>query len=218
MHQVAPAQPEVRAATSEAEQPRLERYKKYHPSTFNGLAKDDAQGFLEECHRILHTMGIAETSGVSFTLFELRRVAYQWWRAYELSSPAEEASLTWTQFSDIFLREYVPQSFRDSWRTEFEKLRQRAMTVSKYTVCFSDLARHAPALVATVRERVRRFIEGLHPSIWSSMARELEMDISYQHGVGDYLIVDRVYRSCLIALSGFETRADLLLLNMVYRD
>ncbi|XP_019261582.1 PREDICTED: uncharacterized protein LOC109239467 [Nicotiana attenuata] len=47
----------------------------------------------------------------------------------------------------------------------------------------SELTRHAPALFATVKERVRRFIEGLHPSIRTSMARELEMDISYQRTV-----------------------------------
>ncbi|XP_070019812.1 uncharacterized protein [Nicotiana sylvestris] len=48
---------------------------------------------------------------------------------------------------------------------------------------FSGLARHAPALVSTVHERVRRLIEGLIPSIKSSMARELEMNISYQQVV-----------------------------------
>ncbi|XP_070035673.1 uncharacterized protein [Nicotiana tomentosiformis] len=62
-------------------------------------------------------------------------------------------------------------------------MRQGSMTVSKYAVHFSDLARHAPALVSTVRETVRQFIEGLHPSIRISMARELEMDISYQQVV-----------------------------------
>ncbi|XP_070015104.1 uncharacterized protein [Nicotiana sylvestris] len=36
--------------------------------------------------------------------------------------------------------------------------------------------------------------------------------------MGDSHVVDRVYRSCMIALSGFETRADLLLLNMVDFD
>ncbi|XP_070019822.1 uncharacterized protein [Nicotiana sylvestris] len=34
-------------------------------------------------------------------------------------------------------------------------------------------------------------------------------------GGGDSFIVDHVYRSCLIALSGFEARADLLLLSIV---
>ncbi|XP_070040780.1 uncharacterized protein [Nicotiana tomentosiformis] len=83
----------------------------------------------------------------------------------------------------MFLHEYVPQSLRDAWRAEFEQLHQGAMTVSEYVVHFSELACHAPALVATVRERVHRFIEGLHPSIRTSMAREIEMDITYQQAV-----------------------------------
>ncbi|XP_070047009.1 uncharacterized protein [Nicotiana tomentosiformis] len=128
-------------------------------------------------------MGIVETSGVSFTTFQLRGPAYQWWRAYELSSPDEAASLTWTQFSELFFCEYVPQSLRDAWRIEFEQLHQGSMTMSEYVVHFSWLARHTLALVATVRERVRRFIEGLHPSIRTSVARELEIDITYQQAV-----------------------------------
>ncbi|XP_070040155.1 uncharacterized protein [Nicotiana tomentosiformis] len=122
-------------------------------------------------------------SGISFTTFQLRGATYQWWHAYELSNLDEAVSLTWTQFSDMYLREYVPQSLRDAWRAEFEQLRQGSMTVSEFAVHFSDLARHAPALVAIVRERVHRFNDGLHPSIRISMAKELEMDISYQQVV-----------------------------------
>ncbi|XP_075111103.1 uncharacterized protein LOC142181651 [Nicotiana tabacum] len=128
-------------------------------------------------------MGISGSSGVSFTTFQLRGAAYEWWRTYELDNLDEAASLTRTQFSDLFLREYVPQRLRDAWRAEFEHLRQGAMTVSEYAVRYTSLARHAPALVSTVRERVCRFIEGLIPSIRSSMAREWEMDISYQQVV-----------------------------------
>ncbi|XP_070049827.1 uncharacterized protein [Nicotiana tomentosiformis] len=58
------------------------------------------------------------------------------------------------------------------------------MSVLEYAVRFCDLARHAPALVATVRERVRRFIEGLRCDIWFSMARELESDVPFQQVVG----------------------------------
>ncbi|XP_070017802.1 uncharacterized protein [Nicotiana sylvestris] len=179
MQLVAPIQLEDRAAISEEEQLRLERYKKYHPPTFSGLTSENAQGFLEECHRIIHTMCVAESSGVSFTMFQLKGAAYQWWRVYELGSLAEAASLTWTQFSDMFLREYVPQSLRDARRVEFEQFRQGSMTLSEYAIRFSDLARHALALVATVRERVHRFIEGLNPSIKPNMNRELKMDIAY---------------------------------------
>ncbi|XP_070054541.1 uncharacterized protein [Nicotiana tomentosiformis] len=93
----------------------------------------------------------------------------------------------------MFLREYVPQSLRDAWRAVFEQLRQGAMSVSEYAVRFSELARHAPALDATVRERVRRFIEGLHPSIQASMASKLEIDITYQQGVSIARRVDGMF-------------------------
>uniref|UniRef100_A0A1S4DLF8 CCHC-type domain-containing protein n=1 Tax=Nicotiana tabacum TaxID=4097 RepID=A0A1S4DLF8_TOBAC len=113
----------------------------------------------------------------------LRGAAYDWWRTFELSSPDQAASLTWAQFSAMFEKEFVPQSLRDAWRAEFEHLRQGTMSVSEYAIRYTRLARHAPALVATVRERVRRFIEGLIPPIRSSMARELEIDIPYQQVV-----------------------------------
>ncbi|XP_070045743.1 uncharacterized protein [Nicotiana tomentosiformis] len=83
----------------------------------------------------------------------------------------------------MFLREYVPQNLRDTWRAEFEQLHQGAMTVSEYAVRFNDFARHAPALFARIRERVCRFIEGLNLSIRLSVDRELEMDIMYQQVV-----------------------------------
>lgn len=93
----------------------------------------------------------------------------------------------------MFLREYVPQSLRDVLCVEFEQLCQGTMTVSEYVVRFSELARHAPALVATVRERVHRFIEGLHTSIRTSMDRELEMDITYQQAVSIARIVEGMF-------------------------
>ncbi|XP_070040830.1 uncharacterized protein [Nicotiana tomentosiformis] len=181
---VVPVQPVVRAASSEEEQLRLARFKKYDPPTFSGLASKSAQGFLEECHRILRTIGVIETSGVTFTTFQLKGAAYQWWRAYELGSPADAVPLTWVQFSEIFLRECVPQSLQDAWRTAFEQLRQGTMSVSKYVVRFIDLARRAPTLISTVRERVRRFIEGLKHDIRFSMAWELELEVLFQQVVG----------------------------------
>ncbi|XP_070057350.1 uncharacterized protein [Nicotiana tomentosiformis] len=158
---IIPVQPEVRPGASEEEQLRLERFKKYHPPTFSGLASKDAHNFLEKCHRILRTMCIVERSGVDFSTFQLSGEVYLLWRAYKEGSPADAASLSWTQFSEIFLREFVPQSLRDAWHTQFEQLRQGTMSVSEYLVRFSDLSRHAPSLVSTVRERVHKFIEGL---------------------------------------------------------
>ncbi|XP_070057654.1 uncharacterized protein [Nicotiana tomentosiformis] len=119
----------VRAVASEEGQLRFARFKRYNPPTFSGLASESAEGFLEECHNILRTIDIVETSGVTFTTFQLKGAAYQWWQAYEMGSPAELASLTWVQCSLMFLREFVPQSRQDAWRTEFEQLRQGTMSV-----------------------------------------------------------------------------------------
>ncbi|XP_070034644.1 uncharacterized protein [Nicotiana tomentosiformis] len=80
----------------------------------------------------------------------------------------------------MFLTEFVPQTLRDAWHTEFEQLRQRTMLVTEYAIRFSELSRHASALVSTVREGVCRFIEGLSYALRFSKARELETDTPFQ--------------------------------------
>ncbi|XP_070032502.1 uncharacterized protein [Nicotiana tomentosiformis] len=57
------------------------------------------------------------------------------------------------------------------------------MLVSEYAIRFSELSRYAPTLVSTVRERVRRFIEGLNYGVTFSMTQELETDTPYQQVV-----------------------------------
>ncbi|XP_070034688.1 uncharacterized protein [Nicotiana tomentosiformis] len=121
-------------------------------------------------------MGIVESSGVAFIRFQLSGPAYQWWWAYEEGSPADVALLTWARFSEIFLREFVTHTLQDAWRAEFAQLRQGTMTVLEYAVRFSELSKHAPALVSTVKERVRRFIEGLNyglDSAWLESWRQI---------------------------------------------
>ncbi|XP_070052382.1 uncharacterized protein [Nicotiana tomentosiformis] len=83
----------------------------------------------------------------------------------------------------MFLKEFVPQTLRDVWHTEFERLGQGTMTMSKYAIRFNELTRHAPILVPTVRERVSRFIEGLDYDIKICMTRELQTDTPFQQVV-----------------------------------
>ncbi|XP_070036074.1 uncharacterized protein [Nicotiana tomentosiformis] len=128
-------------------------------------------------------MGIVEVSGVAFTTFQLLGVAYRWWQIYEEGRPADVTPPTWAQFSEMFLKKFVPQTLRDAWRTEFERLCQVTMTVSEYAIRFSELAHHAPVLVPTIKERVRRFIEGLDYDIKICMARELQTDAPFQQVV-----------------------------------
>ncbi|XP_070042911.1 uncharacterized protein [Nicotiana tomentosiformis] len=137
-------------------------------------------------------MGIVEVSEVAFTTFQLPGVAYQWWHVYEEGRPTDAIPPTWAYFSEMFLKEFIPQTFRDTWHTEFEWLHQGTMTVSEYTIRFSELASHAPILVSTVRERVRRFIEGLDYDYKICMARELQTDIPFQHVVETATMLEHV--------------------------
>lgn len=86
-----------------------------------------------------------------------------------MGSSADAASLSCARFLEIFLKEFVPQSLWDTWHAKYEQLFQGTMSLSEYAIKFSDLFRHAHAMVATVRERVCRFIEGLR---YESVRRE----------------------------------------------
>ncbi|XP_070049439.1 uncharacterized protein [Nicotiana tomentosiformis] len=123
-------------------------------------------------------MGIVEVSGFAFTTFQLSGAAYQWWKVYEEGRPADATPPTWAQFLEMFLKEFVPQTLRDLWRTEFER--------------FSELAHHAPILVPTVRERVRRFIEGLAYDLKICMTQELLTDTLFQQVVEFSRMLERV--------------------------
>ncbi|XP_070040426.1 large ribosomal subunit protein cL37 alpha-like [Nicotiana tomentosiformis] len=83
-------------------------------------------------------MGIVDSSGVSFMTFQFRGAAYQWWLAYELDSPTEAYSLTWTQFSDMFLREFCndpialqPKSYVNYYIKAQFILKQRSALIAK---------------------------------------------------------------------------------------
>lgn len=89
---------------------RLERCGRLRPPSFSSAESEDSQGFLDNCQRMLRTVGILETSGVSFTTFQFSGAAFRWWEAYERRRPVGAVPLTWQEFSVIFLEKFVPQS------------------------------------------------------------------------------------------------------------
>ncbi|XP_070054532.1 uncharacterized protein [Nicotiana tomentosiformis] len=107
-------------------------------------------------------MVIVEVSGVAFTTFQLSGAANQWWQVYEEGRPADAIPPTWAQFSKTFLKK------------------------------FSELARHAPTLVPTVRERDCRFIEGIDFDLKICMAQELQTDTPFQQVVEITRRIERV--------------------------
>ena len=73
--------------------------------------------------------------------------------------------LTYTDFLREFRDRYMPEVYQDEKQREFLTLRQRTMTVAEYEVRFTQLSHYAPMMVATERDRCRRFEEGLNYEI-----------------------------------------------------
>ncbi|XP_070002199.1 uncharacterized protein [Nicotiana sylvestris] len=157
------------------EQRHLERFSRLAPPTFSGAQGEDAQGFLDKCRRMLRTTGILEASGVSFTTFQLSGAVFTWWEAYERCRLVGSAPLSWQEFSTLFLEKWVPRSQREEMRRQFDYLCQGDMTVSQYEVRFSELARYAPWMVPTDRERIRRILSHTFEDA-VDVARDIETD------------------------------------------
>ncbi|XP_070011336.1 uncharacterized protein [Nicotiana sylvestris] len=140
---------------------RLDRFTRIFTTTYSGTPSEDAQNFICNCHEVLRTMDILETNGVDFATFRLAGSAKTWWRDFCLARPAGLPSLTWDQFSELFLGKFLPVTQRDALRRQFERLQQGSMPVTQYKTQFIDLARHAIVILPTERERVRRSVDGL---------------------------------------------------------
>ncbi|XP_070034479.1 uncharacterized protein [Nicotiana tomentosiformis] len=104
----------------------------------------------------------------------------RWWRDFTLTRRAGSPTLTWEQFSKLFLEKFLPITLREDYRRQFERLQQGSMTVTQYESRFMDLAYHAFLLLPTGGERVRRFIEGLTHPIRLQMDKEAGSEISFQ--------------------------------------
>ncbi|XP_070045219.1 uncharacterized protein [Nicotiana tomentosiformis] len=128
-------------------------------------------------------MGIIGTNEVNFVVFQMTGCAKGWWRDYVLTGPAGSPSLTWDQFSLIFLEKFIPFTLRKEYCRQFECLQQGSMIVTQYVTRFVDLTRHAIIFLPTERERVRRFIDGLTFTIRLQMAKEMRYDISLQRTI-----------------------------------
>lgn len=64
------------------------------------------------------------------------------------------------------------------------------MTAFEYIMRFTGLSLHAPSLVSTYRERLRRFIEGLAYSLRYEMSREVEKGTTFHQVVETFRRLD----------------------------
>ncbi|XP_004242076.2 uncharacterized protein [Solanum lycopersicum] len=136
-------------------------FQRLAPPIFLGAIGEDAHEFKLTCQEQLQSLGLLESRGADFTAHQFRRPGRQWWRTHRESRPVGSPIISWSEFSEAFLAQFMPQSVRDRLRDQFSRLEQVSMTVSEYEARFHELSRHATMILPTEGERVRCFVRGL---------------------------------------------------------
>ncbi|XP_057246903.1 uncharacterized protein LOC130589595 [Beta vulgaris subsp. vulgaris] len=113
---------------------------------------------------------------VNFAVFYLKGQADLWWKtAKEMQS---QPGFGWENLKGVMRNQFYPQSLQLKLESEFIHLKQRSMSVLEYAVIFNELARFAPDLVSTDRQRMNRFEEGLNLDLQEKLAAH--MSTSFQ--------------------------------------
>ncbi|XP_058103457.1 uncharacterized protein LOC131247029 [Magnolia sinica] len=113
-------------------------------------------------------MGCPDHLKVSLATFKVEGEAVNWWETTERAIP-EGRAWHWEDFERRFFEKYFPRSYRDEKMFEFLKLTQGEMTIAQYESRFTELSRYVPKLVEDEDFKIKRFRDGLRPSIHSKI-------------------------------------------------
>ncbi|XP_033517364.1 uncharacterized protein [Nicotiana tomentosiformis] len=110
-------------------------------------------------------------------------MANTWYETILLERPARASPLTWDGISKLFIDHFLPDSLRQIYARDFERLVQTPdMDVTTYNTKFCNLARYAPYLVPSHEARVRRFVDGLVGRLYTTVAPQMKT-LSYTDAV-----------------------------------
>ncbi|XP_075092246.1 uncharacterized protein LOC142172513 [Nicotiana tabacum] len=132
------------------------------PPVFTGVDHNaDPQDFLDLMQWTLQIIHATDVESVEFTSYRLRDVAVTWYETWKQTRGPNVPPVTWKEFSEAFLQQYLPIELRRARRDRFLHLEQGNMSVREYSMQFNSLARYAPTIVADMSDRVHQFVSGL---------------------------------------------------------
>ena len=180
---------QANAAGSQGGPSNLQRFRAHHPPTFTvGGDLMVANHWFTQIEKVLEAMEItSDTTRIRLAAFQLEGEAQVWWNWAKTSK--DLGAMTWTEFHDLFMGKYFPNTTYHAKAQEFLELKQGGMTVIEYVARFTELARFADDYVATDMAKVRRYKNGLKLSIRGRIVglRLLDMDSM----VGTALTIER---------------------------
>ncbi|XP_070036402.1 uncharacterized protein [Nicotiana tomentosiformis] len=151
------------------------------PKLTGSYNSEDPQSFLDGTLKALRALGYSSEKVMELAAYKLEDMANTWYETVLLGRPAGAAPLTWDEFSKLFMDHFFPDSLRQKYARDFERLVQTPdMDVSTYNTKFCNLARYAPYLVPTQEARVQRFVDGLVGRLYTTVAPQMKT-LSYSN-------------------------------------
>ncbi|XP_070040665.1 uncharacterized protein [Nicotiana tomentosiformis] len=196
--------PGVRATTYEEEELMLDSSKKYHPPTFSGLATEDAHGFLEKCHHFLCTMGIMATS-------------WGWEREDREDKRPRDSSTYSGSRAPIAARHgrgYVSCPVHSTLPAS----NGIPATPRSHVGYYAPLLSSVPPAQGAFSGSTYSYVSSCFAPYFGISHNSLISRVYVSTPVGDSIVVDHVYQSCLVVLGGFETSVDPFFLCIVDFD
>ena len=134
---------------------------------------------MAEVQKRFQAMGYYGPRRVDLVEMVLEGRAQTWYDNLRRSRPTGAAPLSWEEFEDLFLQEFLPETVRISWAYEFERLTQAGCgSIDDYANRFLELSAYAPGLVDTERRKVDRFVHGLQPQIRRVMVGQTHVSLT----------------------------------------
>ncbi|EOY25966.1 Uncharacterized protein TCM_027334 [Theobroma cacao] len=121
-------------------------FMKLKPPSFSGAkSTEDPQVFLDEIDKICTALGCFSRGAVELTGFRLTKAMQIWFATLKCCRPSGSTPLIWEEFTQAFMDRFLLES----------------------------LSRYAPYLVQTERERIKKFIKGLHWPIYRILVSQI---------------------------------------------
>ncbi|XP_070019825.1 uncharacterized protein [Nicotiana sylvestris] len=99
------------------------------PPLFTGSdPKEDPLTFIDQVHRTLRVVHASNTEAVELASYRLRDLAVFWYNSWERSRGSNAPPAVWKEFSEAFLRHYLPVKIQRARADKFLKLRQGNMS------------------------------------------------------------------------------------------
>ncbi|XP_056163637.1 uncharacterized protein LOC130136990 [Syzygium oleosum] len=174
----------------------VEQFLKMKPPKFNGKGDPEAApDWIEELEKAFEVLGCTDAEKVTLAAYQLQSSANDWWKATKGRVFPVGAELNWAVFVESFYEKYFSENAQEKKLMEFMRLRQGQMTVDQYEAEFARLAKFAPTMVESPRDRARRFRDGLRPDLRSQIL---------SHDIKDY---GEMYRRAQIIERDQQERA-----------